>query len=103
MPSGFVDYVLSVVNADRAVRVIQAPSDDFKGDVEELPSPPTSTPSTQFEGALSETQDSVQATLTPLKGEDASSERKIEGPEPKVQSSMATRATEEDTHPKVST
>ena len=28
MGPGFVDYVLSIVNADRAVRVVEAPGDD---------------------------------------------------------------------------
>ena len=39
MGPGFVDYVLSIVNVDRAVRVVQAPGDDVEG-VTELPCPP---------------------------------------------------------------
>ena len=38
MGPGFVDYVLSIVNADRVVRVIEPPSDDLEG-VTELPCP----------------------------------------------------------------
>ena len=52
MGPSFVDYVLSIVNADRAVRVVEAPGDDVEG-VTELPCPPESPPSTQVEGALS--------------------------------------------------
>ena len=43
MGAGFVDYVLSIVNADRAVRVAQAPGDDVEG-VTELSGPPESPP-----------------------------------------------------------
>ena len=46
MGPGFVDYVLSIVNADRALRVVEAPGDDVEG-VTELPCPPESPPSTQ--------------------------------------------------------
>ena len=75
MGAGFVDYVLSIVNADRAVRVIQAPGDDVEG-VTDLPGPRESDPSTQVEGALSAIEESVQATPTPLKGNAA---RKLPG------------------------
>ena len=49
MGAGFVDYVLSIVNADRAVWVVQAPGDDVEG-VAELsallsPPPPPEHPS----------------------------------------------------------
>ena len=40
---GFVDYVLCIVNADRAMRVVEAPGDDVEG-VTELPCPPESLP-----------------------------------------------------------
>ena len=43
MGAGFVDYVLSTVNADRAVRVVEAPGDDVEG-VTELPCPLESPP-----------------------------------------------------------
>ena len=43
MGAGFVDYVLSIVNADRAVRLVQAPGDDVEG-VTELSSLPESPP-----------------------------------------------------------
>ena len=39
MGPGFVDYVLGIVNANRAVRVVEAPADDVEG-VAELPCPP---------------------------------------------------------------
>ena len=99
MGAGFVDYVLSIVNADRAVRVVQAPGDDVEG-VTEFPGPPESPPSTQVEGALSAIEESVQATPTPLEGKEASAEQGMESPEAKPQPSMAT-PTEEDTRPKV--
>ena len=67
MGAGFVDYVLSIVNADRVVRVVEAPGDDVEG-VTELPGPPESPRSTQVEGALSAIEESVQATPTPLEG-----------------------------------
>ena len=38
MGPGFVDYVLCIVNVDRAVRVVEAPGDDVEG-VTELPGP----------------------------------------------------------------
>ena len=38
MGAGFVDNVLSIVNADRAVRVVQVPGDDVEG-VTELSGP----------------------------------------------------------------
>ena len=38
MGAGFVDYVLSIVNADRAVRAVEAPGDDVEG-MTELPGP----------------------------------------------------------------
>ena len=41
MGLGFVDYVLSIVNVDHAVRVIEPPADDLEG-VIELPCPPES-------------------------------------------------------------
>ena len=99
MGAGFVDYVLSIVNADSAVRVVQAPGDDVEG-VTELPGPPESAPSTQVEGALSAMEESVQATPTPLEGKEASAEQSVESPEARPQPSMAT-PTEEDTHPKL--
>ena len=43
MGAGFVDYVLSILNADRGVRVVQAPGDDVEG-VTELPGPPDPPP-----------------------------------------------------------
>ena len=98
MGAGFVDYVLSFVNADRDVRVVEAPGDDVEG-VTELPGPPESPPSTQVEGALSAKEDSVQPT--PLKGKEASAEQSVESPEATPQPSMATPTEEEDTRPKV--
>ena len=50
MGPGHVDYVLSIVNADRAMRVIEPPSEDLEG-VTELPCPPESPPSTQVDPA----------------------------------------------------
>ena len=101
MGAGFVDYVLIIVNADRAVRVVQAPGDDVEG-VTELPSPPESPPlpGTQVEGALSVVQESIQATPTRLEGKEASAEQSVESPEARPQPSMAT-PTKEDTRPKV--
>ena len=43
MGPGFVDYVPSIVNVDRAVRVVEAPGDDVEG-VTELPCPLESPP-----------------------------------------------------------
>ena len=43
MGPGFVDYVLSIVNVDRSVRVIEPLGDDLEG-VIELPCPPESPP-----------------------------------------------------------
>ena len=43
MGAGFVDYVLSIVNADPALRVVEAPGDDVEG-VTELRGPPESPP-----------------------------------------------------------
>ena len=43
MGAGFVDYVLGIVNVDRAVRVVEAPDDDVEG-VTELPGPPEPPP-----------------------------------------------------------
>ena len=60
MGLGFVDYVLSIVNVDRAVRAVEAPGDDLDG-VTKLPCPPESPPSTQVEGALSAIEESVEA------------------------------------------
>ena len=100
MGAGFVDYVLSIVNADRAVRVAQAPGDDVEG-VTELSGPPESPPSTQVEGALSAKEDSVQATPTPLEGKEASAEQSVESPEARPQPSVDTPTEEEDTRPKV--
>ena len=99
MRPGFVDNVLSIANADRAVRVVQAPGDDVE-DVTELSGPPESPPSTQVEGALSAKEESVQATPTPLEGKEASAEQSVEGPEARPQLSMATPTQEEDTRPK---
>ena len=63
MDPGFVDYVLSIVNADHAAWDVEAPRDDVEG-VTELPCPPEPPPppSTQVEGALSAIEESVQAT-----------------------------------------
>ena len=99
MGVSFVDYVLSIVHANRAVRVIEAPGDDVEG-VTELLGPPESPPSTQVEGAFSAIEESVHATPTPLKGKEASAEQSVESPEARPQSSMAT-SIEEDTRPKV--
>ena len=46
MAAGFVDYVLSIVNADRAVWVVQAPGDDVEGvtELSALLSPPPPPP-----------------------------------------------------------
>ena len=99
MGAGFADYVLSIVNADRAMRVVQAPGDDVEG-VPKILGPPKSPPRTQVEGALSAIEESVHATPTPLKGKEASAEQSVESPEAKPQPSMAT-PTEEDTRPKV--
>ena len=71
MGPGFVDYVLRIVIAYRAVRVVEAPGDDVEG-VTELPCPPESPPSIQVEGALSAIEESVQATPRPLEGKEAS-------------------------------
>ena len=43
MGPGFVDYVLGIVNTDRAVRVVEAPGDDVEA-VTELPCPQESPP-----------------------------------------------------------
>ena len=51
MGAGFVDHVLIIVKAHRAVRVVEAPGDDVEG-VTELPGGPESPPSTQVEGAF---------------------------------------------------
>ena len=64
------------------------------------PCPPDSPLSTQVEGALSGIEESVQVTLTLLEGKEAPAEQSMEGPEAKVQPSMAT-PTEEDTRPNV--
>ena len=100
MGAGFVDYVLSIVNADRAMQVVQAPGDDVDG-VTELCGPPESPPSSQAEGALSAKEESVQATPTPLEGKEASAEQNMESPEAGPQLSMATPTEEEDTRLKV--
>ena len=93
---GFVDFVLSIVNADRAVRVIEPPGDDLEG-VIELPCPPKPhPPSAQVEGSSLGIEESVQATP-----KDASSKQSAEVLEAKAQPSMPTFATQEDTHPKV--
>ena len=97
--SRFVDYVLSIANADCALRVVQAHGDDVEG-VNELSGPPESPPTTQVEGALSATEESVQATPTPLEGKEASAEQSMESPEARPQPSMATPI-EDDTCPKV--
>ena len=70
-------FVLSIVNADRAVRVVKAPGDDVEG-VTELLGPPESPHSTQVEGAPSAIEESVQATPTPLEGKEASAEHNVE-------------------------
>ena len=46
MVPDFVDYVLSIVNVDHAMRVVEGPSDDVEG-VTELPCPPKSPPPPQ--------------------------------------------------------
>ena len=99
MGAGRVNYVLSIVNVDRAVWVVQAPCDDVEA-VTELPGPLESPPSTQVEVALSAIEESVQATPTPLEGKEASAQQSVESPEARPQTSMAT-PTEEDTRPKV--
>ena len=99
MGAGFVDFVLSIVNAHRAVRAVEAPRDDVHG-VTELLGPLESPPSTQVEGALSAIDESVDATPGPLKGKQASAEQSVESSEARLQPSMATPA-EEDTRPKV--
>ena len=72
-------------------------TDNFKG-VAETHTPPTSPSSTQVQGALSETQDNVQASPTPLEGKDAYSKRSMEASESKGQLAMATPTIEEDNH-----
>ena len=99
MGADFVDYLPSIVNVDRAMRVVEAPGDDVEG-VTELLGPPESPPSTQVEGALSAIEESAQATPTPLEGKEASAEQSTESPEARPQPSMAT-PTKEDTRPKV--
>ena len=99
MGPSFVDYVLGIVNVDRAVLLVEAPGDDVEG-MMELPCPPKSPSSTQVEGALSAIKESVQATPTPLEGKEASAEQSMESPEARTPPSMAT-PTEEDTRPKV--
>ena len=99
MGANFVDYVLSIVNVDRAVRFVEASSDDIEG-VTELRGPPKSPLSTQVEGAISAIEESVQANPTPLEGKGASAEQSVESPEARPRPSMAT-PTEEDTRPKV--
>ena len=99
MGAGFVAYVLSIVNADRAVRAVEAHGDDVEG-VTELPGPLESPPSTQVEGALWAIEESVEATPTPLEGKEASAEQNVESLEARLQPSMAT-PTEEDNRPKV--
>ena len=100
MGAGFVDYVLSIVNANRAVRAVQAPGDDVEG-VTELPGPLESPPPrTQVEGALSAIEESVEATPTPLEGKEAFLEQSVESSEARLQPSMATPM-EEDIRPKV--
>ena len=99
-PNGcrFVDYVLNIVNVDRVVRVVEAPGDDVEG-VTELPGRPESppVPKLKVHFRLSRT---IQATATPLEGNQASAEQSVESPEARPQPSMAT-PTEEDTRPKV--
>ena len=99
MGAGFVDYVINIANADRAVRVVQAPGDDVEG-VTELRGPLESPPPTQVAGAFSAIEENVQATLTPLEGKEASAELSVESPEARPQPSRAT-PTQEDTRPKV--
>ena len=60
----------------------------------------TRTPSPSVEGALSATEESVQATPTPLEGKVASAKQSVESLEARPQPSMAT-PTKEDTRPKV--
>ena len=98
MGPGFPDYVFSIVNADRAVWVIEPPNDDLEG-VTELPCPHESPRSTQIEVALSGIEDSVEATPTQLEGKEAFAEQSVEGPEAKAQPSLAT-PTKEDTSTK---
>ena len=101
MGPSFVHYVLSIINVDHVLRVIEAYGDVLEG-VTELPCPLESPLVTQVEAALSGIEESVQATPTPLKGKDASSEQSVEGVEGKAQPSMATRAREENTVPRSS-
>ena len=100
MCAGFVAFVLSIVNADCAVRVVKAPGDNVEG-VTELFGPLESPPSTQVEGALSAKEDSLQGTPTPLEGKEASAEQSVESPEARPQPSVDTPMEEEDTRPKV--
>ena len=105
MGAGFVDYVLSIVNADHAVRVVQAgrsPGDGVEGMTELLgplePPPPPPPPSTQVEGALSAIKESVWATPTPLEGKES-----VESPEARPQPSMATPTVESGARCRVAT
>ena len=54
-----MDYLLSIVSADRAMWVVEAPGDDVEG-VTELLGPRESPPSTQVEGAHLAIKESVQ-------------------------------------------
>ena len=95
---GFVDCVLSIVNACCAVRVVEPLGEDLEGMTELLCH--LEPPNTQVEGAPSGFKESVHTTPIPLKGKDASSEQSVKGLEAKAQPSMAT-PTDEDTRPKV--
>ena len=91
--------MLSIINADHAVGVIEPLGDDLEGMIE-LRCPLKSPPSTQVEGLFSGIRRVFRPPPSPLKGKDASLEQSMEGPQAKAQPSMTTPTTEEDTRPK---
>ena len=96
VPTGavFVDYVLSIVNADCAVRAVEVPGDDVEG-VTELPGPLESPTNLKVHFRLSR-----RVLRPPPPHSEASAEQSVESSEAMLQPSMAT-PTEEDTRPKV--